>query len=188
MKICLLSDSHDQRVLLAAAAAQAKAEGAEVILHAGDVVAPSTLSVLEPIGLPVHVIHGNNAGDLYVMTRMAARKGSVIRYHGADADLELGGRRVFVVHYPHYARGMASLGDWDLVCCGHSHRAAVERVANVRGGTTLLVDAGTVGGVAAPPTFAMIDLERLECEVRLVEEPGARKSRARSSPRRKSTP
>lgn len=188
MKVCLLSDSHDQRTLLAAAAAQAKAEGAEVILHAGDVVAPSTLSVLEPIGLPVHVVHGNNAGDLYVLTRMAARKGSVLHYHGADADLELGGRRVFVVHYPHYARGMASLGDWDLVCCGHSHRAAVERVTNVRGGTTLLVDAGTVGGVAAPPTFALIDLDRLECEVRLVEESGARKGRARSSPRRAPAP
>ena len=37
----------------------AKAEGAEAILHCGDVVAPSTLSVLQPLGLPVHVIYGN---------------------------------------------------------------------------------------------------------------------------------
>lgn len=168
MKVCLLSDSHDQRALLAAAVADAKARGAEVVLHAGDVVAPSTLSVLEPMGLPVHVVHGNNAGDLYVLSRMVARRGSVLRYHGADADLDLGGRRVFVVHYPHYARGMASLGDWDLVCCGHSHRGVIERVPNVRGGTTVLVDAGTVGGVGAPPTYVLGDLATLEFEIRRV--------------------
>jgi hypothetical protein len=168
VRICLLSDSHDNRRLLAAAVEEARAQGAEAVLHAGDVVAPSTLSVLEPLGLPVHVVHGNNTGDLYVLTRMAARKGSVIRYHGADADLELGDRRVFMVHYPHYARGMASLGDWDLVCCGHSHRATVEWVPNVRGASTLLVDAGTVGGVGAPPTYVLIDLDTFECQVRLV--------------------
>jgi hypothetical protein len=171
MKICLLSDSHDNRRLLAAAVSDAVARGAEVVLHAGDVVAPSTLSVLERFGLPVHVVHGNNAGDLYVLARMAARKGSVLRYHGADADLELGGRRVFMVHYPHYARGMASLGDWEAVFCGHSHRAMVERVPNVRGGATVLVDAGTVGGVGAPANYVLGDLARLEFEIRLVPEP-----------------
>ena len=172
MKVCLLSDSHDNRQLLAAAVVDAKARGAELVLHAGDVVSPSTLSVLEPLGLPVHLVHGNNTGDLVTLTRMVARKGSVIRYHGADADLQLGGRRVFMVHYPHYARGMASLGDWDLVCCGHSHRVAVERVPNVRGTETLLVDAGTAGGVGAPANYVMIDLDSLLCEVRLVEDEG----------------
>jgi hypothetical protein len=47
---------------------------------------------------------------------------------------------------------------------------AVERVPNVRGGTTVLVDAGTVGGIAAPPTYVLIDLATLDCEVRLVPE------------------
>jgi hypothetical protein len=64
----------------------------------------------------------------------------------------------------------------------------VERVANVRGGTTLLVDAGTVGGVAAPPTYVLIDLDRLECEVRLVDEPDTGASRVKSSPRRTPSP
>ena len=38
-----------------------------------------------------------------------------------EAGIELGGRRIFLVHYPHYARALAATGDWDLVCCGHSH-------------------------------------------------------------------
>ena len=165
MKICILSDSHDNRALLSGAVAQAAALGAEAVLHGGDVVSPSTLSVLEPFGLPVHVIHGNNAGDLVTLMCMTGRKGTHIRYHGPDMDLELGGRRIFMVHYPHYARGMAALGEWDLVCCGHSHRTLVEKVPNVQGGETVLVDAGTVGGVAAPPTWVFGDLETMDFRV-----------------------
>ena len=72
MKICIISDSHDNRPLLEAAVRDAKAHGAEVILHCGDVVAPSTLEVIRPFNLPVHVIHGNNTGDLYMMGRFSA--------------------------------------------------------------------------------------------------------------------
>ena len=171
MKICILSDSHDRRDLLAAAVADAAGRGAEVVLHGGDVVAPSTLSVLRPFGLPVHVVHGNNMGDTYALAAMSGRRGSLVTYHGADMDREIGGRRVFMVHYPHYARGMAALGEWDLVCCGHSHRAVVERVANVKGGESLLVDAGTVGGVAEVPTYVLGDLDTMEFTIRRVPEP-----------------
>lgn len=172
MKVCILSDSHDNRPLLAGAVEQAMARGAEAVLHGGDVVSPSTLNVLEPFGLPVHVIHGNNAGDLVTLMRMTRRKGSRIEYHGPDMDIELGGRRIFMVHYPHYARGMAALGEWDLVCCGHSHRTMVERIPNVKGTETVLVDAGTVGGVAAPPTWVLGDLEAMTFEVLPVEPAG----------------
>ena len=69
MKICIVSDSHDNRYLLAAAVKDAKARGAEAVLHCGDVVAPTTLRILNPFELPVHVIHGNNTGDLYSMAQ-----------------------------------------------------------------------------------------------------------------------
>lgn len=168
MKVCILSDSHDNRSLMEAAVREAKALGAEAVLHCGDVVAPSTLNVLKPFELPVHVIHGNNTGDLYMMSRISGRPGSVVQFYGQDAGIELGGRRVFLVHYPHYARALATTGDWDLVCCGHDHSAAIEDVANIKGGTTRLVNPGTVGGVAAPATWVLGDLETMEFEVRAV--------------------
>ena len=170
MKICILSDSHDHIPLLDAAVAEAKEAGAEAVLHCGDVVAPSTLHCLEKHGLPVHVIHGNNTGDLYTLGRLAARKDPYIHYHGMDAGLELGGRRIFIVHYPHYARAMAATGKWDLVCCGHSHKTSLEQLPNLKGGTTLLVNPGTVGGVGnAPVTYVMADLERMEFEVQEID-------------------
>lgn len=161
MKVCIVSDSHDNRGLLQAAVAAAVDAGAEAVLHCGDVVAPSTLEVLRPFALPVHVIHGNNSGDLYMMGRIAAQPANRTYYYGQDAGINLAGRRIFLVHYPHYAQAMAATGDWDLVCCGHDHRADIRTVANLAGGRTWLVNPGTVGGIKAPATWVMGDLETL---------------------------
>jgi putative phosphoesterase len=166
MKVCILSDSHDHNALLDAAVEEAVAAGAEAVLHCGDVVAPSTLHCLEKYGLPVHVIHGNNTGDMFTLGRLAADPNSVVQYHGMDAGIHLGGRRIFLVHYPHYARAMAVTGDWDIVCCGHSHAPKHERMANMAGGETLLLNPGTVGGVGrASATYLMGDLISMEFRV-----------------------
>lgn len=165
MKVCILSDSHDHIALIDAAVADAKAQGAEAVLHCGDLVAPSTLHCLEKYGLPVHVIHGNNTGDLYALTRLAHKPGGIVRFHGMDAGIELAGKRIFIVHYPHYAHAMAATGDWDLVCCGHSHKVEITQQKNRKGGTTYLVNPGTVGGVGnAPATWVFADLDAMQFE------------------------
>lgn len=169
MKVCILSDSHDHIPLLDAAVESAIEEGAEAVLHCGDVVAPSTLHCLDKYGLPVHVIHGNNTGDLFTLGRLASREENNIHYHGMDAGLELAGRRIFLVHYPHYAEALATTGDWDLVCCGHSHKVLIETLSNIKGGTTYLVNPGTIGGVGrAPATYVMADLDNMTFETREV--------------------
>jgi putative phosphoesterase len=165
MLVCILSDSHDNRRLLEHAVADAQARGAEAVLHCGDVVAPTTLRVLRRFALPVHVIHGNNTGDLYAMHKLSHEPDSQLRYHGQDAAIHLAGRTVFLVHYPHYAAAMALTGDYDIVCCGHDHRASVKRVSNIKGGVTYLVNPGTVGGVGAPPTYVLSDLSLPEFSV-----------------------
>ncbi|MCW9023226.1 MAG: metallophosphatase family protein [Gammaproteobacteria bacterium] len=165
MKICIVSDSHDNRYLLAAAVKDAKARGAEAVLHCGDVVAPTTLRILNPIGLPVHVIHGNNTGDLYNMAELSHNPDNVIHYHGQDAGLELHGKRIFIVHYPHYARAMGVTGDWDIVCCGHDHKAEIDSISNIKQFETLFINPGTAGGVGATPTYAIGDLDTMEFEI-----------------------
>ncbi|MGB5199144.1 MAG: metallophosphoesterase family protein [Sedimenticolaceae bacterium] len=169
MKVCILSDSHDHIPLIDAAVADSKTAGAEAVLHCGDLVAPSTLHCLEKYGLPVHIIHGNNTGDLFALTQLAHRPGGVVRFHGMDAGIELAGRRIFLVHYPHYARAMAATGDWDLVCCGHSHKAEILEQENCAGGTTHVVNPGTIGGVGqAPATWVLADLDSMTFEPREV--------------------
>jgi putative phosphoesterase len=164
MIICILSDSHDNRRLLETAVADSKRRGAEAVIHCGDLVAPSTLNVTQKYDLPVHVIHGNNTGDQFTLHRMAEKSGGQLSYYGQDAGIELGGRKIFIVHYPHYAEAMATTGEWDMVCCGHDHKLRVEWIDNIKGGKTVLVNPGTVAGIAAPATYIIADLEKMEFE------------------------
>ena len=136
MKICILSDSHDRAEMLAQAVGEAAAQGAEAVIHCGDLIGAQTLRLATKIGLPLHLIHGNNVGDPVALNRTMRESGGLIQYYGPDARIELGGRRIFIVHYPEYAHALACTGDWDLVCCGHSHIAYVAQVANVKGGKT----------------------------------------------------
>ncbi|HWA39494.1 MAG TPA: metallophosphoesterase family protein [Burkholderiales bacterium] len=165
MKICIVSDSHDRAEPLAAAVREAAAQGAEAVIHCGDVIGTQTLRGALAAGLPMHVIHGNNLGDAVSLSRWARESAGKLAYHGPDARLELGGRRVFVVHYPEYGYAMACTGEWDLVCCGHSHEAGIRQVANVKGGKSWLVNPGTVAGLAAPATWALGDLETMRFQV-----------------------
>lgn len=166
MKICIVSDSHDRADPLLRAAQAAQKEGAELLVHCGDVIGAHTLRPLLALGMPVHLVHGNNLGDALAMSRLCAASQGRVTYHGADAELSLAGRRVFVTHYPHYARGLASTGDYDLVCCGHSHVASVVQQANLQGGRTWLVDPGTVAGVGAPARWVLGDLGAMSFEMR----------------------
>jgi len=168
MKICIVSDSHDNRHLLDVAVADAKQRGAQAVLHCGDIVAPTTIRVLQKHGLPVHAIHGNNTGDVFNMTKYASEADSVLSFYGQDAGITLAERRIFMVHYPHYARAMATTGDWDIVCCGHDHRVEIELVDNIKQGKTWFLNPGTVAGVGAKPTYVMGDLANMSFEIMAV--------------------
>ena len=166
MKICIVSDSHDRAPLLAAAVSEAKAAGAFAVVHCGDLIGAQTLRPLLELGLPVHLVHGNNLGDVVALINLCASSGGLLNYHGHDADLQLGGRRVFATHYPHYGRGLACTGDYDLVCVGHLHEASVVSQPNIKGGRTWLVNPGTVAGLGAPKTWMLADLADLTIEIR----------------------
>jgi predicted phosphodiesterase len=116
----------------------------------------------------MHVIHGNNLGDPVSLSRWARESDGQLHYHGSDARLELGGKKIFVVHYAEYGYAMACTGDWDLVCCGHSHVAQVEQVANVKGGKTWLVNPGTIAGLAAPASWVLGDLAAMRFDMRFL--------------------
>jgi putative phosphoesterase len=166
MKICVVSDSHDRAEPLAQAVREAKAEGAEAVIHCGDLIGAQSLKPAIAVGLPIHLIHGNNSGDPTALHKLVQSSGGLLKYHGPDARIDLAGRAIFAVHYDHYGYAMACTGDWALVCCGHSHHAEARKVANVKGTETWLVNPGTVAGLAAPATWALADLAAMRFELR----------------------
>ena len=169
MKLCIVSDSHDRADALARAVQAGAREGAALVIHCGDIIGTQTLRGALDVGLPMHVIHGNNLGDPVSLARWSRESKGQLHYHGADARLDLDGKRIFVVHYPEYGYAMACTGDWDLVCCGHSHVAGTQRVPNVKQGASLLVNPGTVAGLAAPATWMLGDLATMQFELRTLD-------------------
>lgn len=169
MRVCIVSDSHDRSAALEQAVRAGASEGASAVIHCGDLIGTQTLGAALDVGLPMHVIHGNNLGDPVSLNRWSRERAGMLQYYGPDARLDLGGRRIFVVHYPEYGYAMACTGDWDLVCCGHSHVANIEHVRNVKDGMTWLVNPGTVAGLAAPATWILADLASMQFEMRNLE-------------------
>ena len=123
MKICIVSDSHDRSDPLVEAIVEAQAAGAQAVIHCGDLIGVNTLRAPLRLGIPIHAVHGNNIGDVAALYRMMAKSNGLFTYHGQDAVLELGGRKIFVTHMPHHGQAFACTGDYDLVCHGHSHTA-----------------------------------------------------------------
>lgn len=166
MKICIVSDSHDRADPLLVAVRAAQAEGAEAVIHCGDIIGGHTLRPLLALGIPVHAVHGNNLGDPLALERLAVASHGRLTYHGVDAELRLAGRRIYFTHLPHQARGLACTGDYDLVCCGHTHAASVAQQINIQGAQTWLINPGTVAGVGGPASWILGDLQAMRFELR----------------------
>ena len=90
---------------------------------------------------------------------IAAKVGNVT-FHQPMAHLELGGRRVAVVHYPEFGEPLALSGKYDAVFSGHNHTAEAQML-----GATLWANPGEVMGRYGKPSFGLYDTERNAFEI-----------------------
>lgn len=152
MKVAVISDIHDQIWNLERALHLVKDSGAEVLLFLGDLCAPFTLAQLaEGFAGPIHVVLGNNDGDTLHIAQVAAKHPQV-SLHGQMAELELGGRKLALNHYPEIARRLAESGAYDAVFSGHDHRRYQHRI-----GETLWANPGEIMGRYGEPSFGLYE-------------------------------
>jgi len=153
MKIAILSDIHDEASHLARALE--KARGADVLVCCGDLCSPFILQDLgRGFSGPVHVVFGNNDGDLFRMTGMATQFPQMI-LHGEYAELDFDGVSFSVNHFDHIGRSIAKGEKYDVVCFGHNHEFEISSV-----GKTLVINPGEVYGKRkGAATFVIYDTE-----------------------------
>ena len=159
MRIAILSDIHDHVWNLAIALAAVR--DAEAMICCGDLCSPFVIHQIgRAFSAPIHIVFGNNDGDLYRITANA-RRYPQIQLHGEWFRGELGGRRVAVNHYDNIARPVAASGEFDLVAFGHNHVFEITQV-----GRTLAVNPGAIMGATfdaegvrtdVEPTYVMYD-------------------------------
>lgn len=151
MRIGVLSDSHDNIWKLEAALEHLRR--AQAVIHCGDLCSPFVLRRLAEglPGIPIHVVWGNNDGDVLLMSRLA-KEHAHLHLEGVFAELTLGGLSVAVHHYPEVARPLADSGRYRLVCYGHDHTAHAEWI-----GDCLLLNPGELMGLRGPSTLALVE-------------------------------
>jgi hypothetical protein len=152
MLIAVASDIHDNIWNLDRALADIRRRKAEALLFLGDFCAPFTLAQMaEGFAGPVHAIFGNNDGDPFLLATVA-KKYAHVTLHGQLAELDLGGRRIALNHYPQIAIRLAESGAYAAVFSGHDHKATAQTV-----GKTLWANPGEVMGRFGTPGYGIYD-------------------------------
>ncbi len=157
MKIAIFSDIHDHIWNLEAALGAI--QGCEALVVCGDLCSPFIIDQLANgfAARPIHIVFGNNDGDLFRMSRRAAQFPQV-QLHGEWFQGELGGLRWAANHFNDLGLELAHSGRYDVVCCGHNHCFQVQPL-----GDSLLINPGTLMGYSpitkseVPPTFVVYD-------------------------------
>ena len=159
MKIAVLSDTHDHIYNAYAAVQYCNEKKVDMMIHCGDLISPFMLKQLAAFTGDVHLVYGNNVGDLHLVAQHCALKYPNLTHHGYLGSLEIAGLKIAFHHYPEVALPLAQQGEYDVVCCGHNHIRAVERI-----GKTLLINPGDLLGKDIRPCFCILDTENFEVE------------------------
>jgi putative phosphoesterase len=150
MRIGILSDTHDQVRRTAQAVALLRDEGAEVLIHCGDMTGVSVVE--ECADLPSYFVFGNCDSDISRLTRAMSLIGAVCL--GQGGCIELGGKRIAVTHGDSQ-RELDRLREMSphYLFLGHSHLASDQR-----DGATRVINPGALHR-ASTHTVAVLDLE-----------------------------
>ena len=129
MKIGILSDTHDRVARTVKALQLLLAEGAEAIVHCGDLTRPEIVRIFAKV--PTYFVFGNNDYDHDGLLRAMVRPNAISL--GRGGEIELAGKRIVVIHgdSAREVRRLASLAP-DYLLYGHSHITADERIGPTR--------------------------------------------------------
>ena len=137
MRIGVISETHGDFDRTKNAVRVLASLAVEQVLHCGDIGSPAIVTLFSD--WPTHFVFGNVDRDHDSLRKMIEACHQTC--HGPMATLELAAVRIAIVHgddTQRLAETIAS-GQWDLVCCGHTHLAKEERV-----GRTLVLNPGAV--------------------------------------------
>jgi len=157
MKLGVMSDSHDNIPNVKRAVTLFNEIGVDLVVHAGDFIAPFAIDPLADLNCRVVGVFGNNDGERVVLAKKFEAIGEV---HPNLASTSLGDKTIAVMHYPELAIPIAKSGEYDIVVYGHTHKIDIQK------GESLLLNPGETGGwTTGKATVAVVDIETLEAKI-----------------------
>ncbi len=156
--IGVMSDSHDNVTMVRRAVSLFKDAGCNLVLHAGDVVAPFAARELAPLGCPVKAVFGNCDGEKEGLRKTFEELGEIAEAPFVFSYQEC---RFLLCHYHFAVESYASSNQYDIVVFGHTHKPEIRK-----SGKTLLLNPGETGGwLTGKSTVALLDPEKREAEI-----------------------
>ena len=162
MLIGAISDTHDNLPMVEKAVRRLNDEKVELVLHAGDYVAPFVIPYFKALNAKLIGVFGNNDGDHELLKkRFSETENCEIRGRFAEVDVE--GFKIALLHgdEAELLNALINHGGFDAVVHGHAH-ATVTR----RNETTLIVNPGEVCGyLTGKATLALLDTVKREARI-----------------------
>ena len=164
MILAIMSDSHDNIWNVRKGLEMIQSHKATLIIHCGDLAAPFTLKEFAKFNGPVHWVLGNNDGDPYMLTKMSFSELKNMEPHGFIGRLSLEGASIAFTHYEEMGYALAHTGEYDLVCCGHTHVHRLDRIHQA-----ILLNPGDIMGKDGPGSFCIFDTSKREAKLLNIE-------------------
>jgi len=148
--IGILSDSHDNIYKVRRAAELFRSLGCNLVIHAGDFIAPFAAKELEAAGCPVKAVFGNCDGERDGLKKSIESFGEI-----ADAPLVFDWERMrfLLTHLEGRVEEDLASQAYDVVIFGHTHDPVIRTA-----GKTTLINPGEAGGwLSGKCTAALFD-------------------------------
>ncbi len=156
MLIGIMSDTHDNLEAIRKAVNFFNDNGVELVLHAGDYVAPFVSREINRLNAEFKGVFGNNDGE-----REGLRK--ALGIDGEILEVEATGVKIAVTHGTNelIVRALVRSNLYDIVVVGHTHRYEIREE-----GRTILVNPGEVCGyLTGIKSVALLDTTRRDVRI-----------------------
>jgi len=157
MIVGVISDTHDNLNKIVSAVELFNAKSVWAVIHCGDFVAPFALLPFKNLKCTnLYAVLGNNDGEKAGLKTVAKDNGWELAV--APHSIELGGKKIGIMHEPDYLDSLLSQSQYDIIAYGHLHKPSIEKYKG-----TLLINPGEAcGWVTGEATVATINLKTME--------------------------
>ena len=153
-----MSDSHDNREAIKEAVRTFNELECQLVIHAGDFVAPFAASELQSLTCPVKAVFGNCDGERDGLSRTISHFG---RIKEPPFCFTFNRLDILVVHTHFTLDAYVKEGKYDVIIYGHTHKPEV-----FRRNSSLIINPGETGGwVTGKKTIATLDPHSLQADV-----------------------
>ena len=162
MLVGLIADTHDRLPMIDKAVKKLNEEDVELVLHAGDYVAPFVIPKFKELKAKLIGVFGNNDGDRELLKKRFTEYED-LEIRGSFTEIVVDGLKIALLHgsEEELLKALINSEGFDVVVHGHTHKAEVYRKDK-----TLIVNPGEVCGyLFSKSTIALLDTGRREARI-----------------------